>query len=67
MEVDEEVKEEGEKDTPMEPQIRPKGVMASSGTQGSVSVALHPVVIMNISEHWTRTRAQEGESKQGRP
>ncbi|CAG0878509.1 unnamed protein product [Darwinula stevensoni] len=64
MEVDEEAKEEGEKDTPMEPQVRPKGVMASSGTQGSVSVALHPVVIMNISEHWTRTRAQEGEPKQ---
>ena len=28
--------------------------MASPGTAGSVSVSLHPLVIMNISEHWTR-------------
>ncbi|XP_012272793.1 COP9 signalosome complex subunit 6 [Orussus abietinus] len=35
-------------------------VMASSGTVGSVSVSLHPLVIMNISEHWTRLRAQAG-------
>jgi COP9 signalosome complex subunit 6 len=42
-----------------------KGVMASSGTVGSVSVSLHPLVIMNISEHWTRIRAQEqGTSQQ---
>jgi len=35
-------------------------VMAGSGTLGSVTVSLHPLVIMNISEHWTRTKAQEG-------
>jgi len=35
-------------------------VMASVGTVGSVSISLHPLVILNISEHWTRTRAQEG-------
>lgn len=35
-------------------------VMASSGTVGSVSISLHPLVIMNVSEHWTRRRAQEG-------
>lgn len=35
-------------------------VMASAGTVGSVSISLHPLVILNISEHWTRTRAQEG-------
>merc|ERR1719315_179239 len=35
-------------------------VMASAGTVGSVSVSLHPLVILNISEHWTRQRAQEG-------
>ena len=40
-------------------------VMASAGTTGSVSVALHPLVVMNISEHWTRVRAQEGKSVQG--
>ena len=28
--------------------------------QGSLTVALHPLVIMNISEHWTRTKAQKG-------
>ncbi|XP_077293940.1 COP9 signalosome subunit 6 isoform X2 [Arctopsyche grandis] len=32
----------------------------AAGTAGSVSVSLHPLVIMNISEHWTRLRAQEG-------
>ena len=40
-------------------------VMASAGTSGSVSVSLHPLVIMNISEHWTRVRAQEGKVTQG--
>lgn len=43
----------------------PKNVMASSGTVGSVTVSLHPLVIMNISEHWTRLRAQEGSPQQG--
>lgn len=33
-------------------------VMALTGS-ASVTVALHPLVIMNISEHYTRTRAQE--------
>lgn len=41
------------------------GVMASAGTSGSVSISLHPLVIMNISEHWTRVRAQEGKPVQG--
>lgn len=40
-------------------------VMASAGTTGSVTVALHPLVIMNISEHWTRVKAQEGKPTQG--
>jgi len=35
-------------------------VMADSGVTATVSVSLHPLVIMNISEHWTRTKAQEG-------
>ena len=38
----------------------PSNVLASSGVVGSVSVALHPLVIMNISEHYTRIKAQEG-------
>ena len=34
---------------------------ASKGqNQGSLTVALHPLVIMNVSEHWTRTKAQSG-------
>lgn len=39
-------------------------VIAAAGTAGSVSVSLHPLVIMNISEHWTRVRAQEGKPMQ---
>jgi len=35
-------------------------VMADSGVAATVSVSLHPLVIMNISEHWTRTKAQNG-------
>ena len=41
------------------------GVMAAAGTSGSVTVSLHPLVIMNVSEHWTRVRAQEGKPVQG--
>lgn len=39
-------------------------VMAESGTVPSVTISLHPLVIMNISEHWTRIRAQAGETCQ---
>ncbi|KAK7921906.1 hypothetical protein WMY93_008808 [Mugilogobius chulae] len=31
---------------------------------GSVSVALHPLVILNISDHWIRIRSQEGRPMQ---
>lgn len=41
-------------------------IMAGTGTVGSVSVSLHPLVILNISEHWTRQRAQEGKPVQGK-
>jgi len=37
-------------------------VMADSGVSATVSVSLHPLVIMNISEHWTRVKAQEGKA-----
>ncbi|CAH1954121.1 unnamed protein product [Acanthoscelides obtectus] len=40
-----------------------KNVMAQ-GAVGSVTCSLHPLVIMNISEHWTRERAQEGAAQQ---
>ena len=35
-------------------------VVASGAAAESVSLSLHPLVIMNISEHWTRTKAQRG-------
>ncbi|XP_057244927.1 COP9 signalosome complex subunit 6-like, partial [Malurus melanocephalus] len=38
-------------------------VMAG-GVTGSVSVALHPLVILNISDHWIRLRSQEGRNGQ---
>ncbi|TRZ05522.1 hypothetical protein HGM15179_021586 [Zosterops borbonicus] len=41
-------------------------VMAG-GVTGSVSVALHPLVILNISDHWIRLRSQEGRNGQGTP
>lgn len=34
-------------------------------TPSSVSVSLHPLVVMNISDHFTRLRVQEED--QGRP
>ncbi|KAI8044704.1 COP9 signalosome complex subunit 6 [Drosophila gunungcola] len=46
-------------------QQQPQGnIMAAAGTSGSVTISLHPLVIMNISEHWTRFRAQHGEPRQ---
>lgn len=45
--------------TNMEVDSEKPGVMASVGTAGSVSVSLHPLVVMNVSEHWTRVTAQE--------
>jgi len=33
-------------------------VMATPNTASSVTVSLHPLIIMNVSEHWTRSRAQ---------
>lgn len=35
------------------------GVLAiNTSNAGSVSIALHPLVIMNVAEHWVRTKAQ---------
>jgi COP9 signalosome complex subunit 6 len=30
----------------------------------SVAISLHPLVLMNIAEHWTRIRAQEGSAQE---
>lgn len=42
-----------------------KSVVVTTATAGSVTVSLHPLVIMNVSEHWTRLRAQEGSPQTG--
>lgn len=34
----------------------------ATNATGSVSVSLHPLVILNISEHWTRVTAQFGKT-----
>lgn len=44
-----------------QPMVGPVNVMADPSTVPSVTISLHPLVIMNISEHWTRLRAQAGE------
>uniref|UniRef100_A0A023EQG2 COP9 signalosome complex subunit 6 n=1 Tax=Aedes albopictus TaxID=7160 RepID=A0A023EQG2_AEDAL len=41
-----------------------RNVMAGSATVPSVTCSLHPLVIMNISDHWTRIRAQNGMKSQ---
>ncbi|CAG2117471.1 unnamed protein product, partial [Medioppia subpectinata] len=41
-------------------------VMASTSvTTAAISVSLHPLVIMNVSEHWTRIRAQDNSVCEG--
>lgn len=42
------------------PTSESRNVMAGSATVPSVTCSLHPLVIMNISDHWTRIRAQNG-------
>lgn len=64
MEVEHIVSDSGGRTASMEAMDTEKGVMAS-GTTGSVTCSLHPLVIMNVSEHWTRERAQEGAVQQG--
>lgn len=41
------------------------GILAPLTMTASVIVSLHPLVIMNISEHWTRIKTQQGKSTQG--
>ncbi|KAH8311499.1 hypothetical protein KR044_006646 [Drosophila immigrans] len=56
----------GDSATGSKQQQQAKGgnIMAATGTIASVTISLHPLVIMNISEHWTRFRAQHGEPRQ---
>lgn len=34
----------------------------ATNVSGSVSISLHPLVILNIADHWTRLNAEEGKS-----
>jgi len=40
----------------------PQNNVLATNVTGSVSISLHPLVILNISEHWTRLTAQVGSS-----
>lgn len=48
------------------PSLSESSVMAPVTSTPSISIALHPLVIMNISEHWTRVRAQTGKPSKGK-
>lgn len=48
------------------PSTSASSVMAPVTSAPSISIALHPLVIINISEHWTRVRAQTGKPSKGR-
>lgn len=46
-------------------ELKSCSVMASTSVStAAISVSLHPLVIMNVSEHWTRIRAQESGNEQ---
>jgi COP9 signalosome complex subunit 6 len=40
-------------------------LMAPASTAPSVLISLHPLVIMNVADHWTRIKAQLGKPTQG--
>jgi len=42
-----------------------ESVIAAEGTTSSVTLLLHPLVVINISEHFTRIRAQSGVDSPG--
>jgi len=45
-----------------------KAMTAALGIQASVTVALHPLVLINIADHWTRTKTQtESDTAQPKP
>ena len=41
--------------------------VTSGGSGGSMNVSLHPLVIMNISDHFTRVRVQQRQQQSGSP
>ncbi|KAF2367616.1 Rpn11/EIF3F C-terminal [Trinorchestia longiramus] len=68
MEVDEELPSEvldlgaAHKNDTKDESSSGRSVMAG-GIPGSVSVSLHPLVLLNVSDHWTRQRAQQSQTK----
>ncbi|KAG4079277.1 hypothetical protein HA402_007000 [Bradysia odoriphaga] len=64
MDVDQEVAESSNVAASSNSKSNANSVMAAPSIIPSVTVSLHPLVIMNISEHWTRLRAQEGSRQQ---
>ena len=54
-------------ETPMDTQssAATKQITGPTNVAPSVIVSLHPLVVMNIAEHWTRVRAQIGNKVQG--
>lgn len=56
MEVDE-IDQQGASTS--EPVRKQQQILAKNAIP-SVAISLHPLVLMNIAEHWTRIRAQEG-------
>lgn len=43
---------------PMEESVTDQQVI-SGGSTGSINVSLHPLVVMNVSDHFTRVRVQD--------
>lgn len=48
----------------MDVQSSSENIMAPSSVSPSVIIALHPLVILNVADHWTRVRAQSGHEVQ---
>ena len=45
--------------------LEPNNELLAHGVAASVTVSLHPLVIMNICDHFTRIKAQEGRVPKG--
>jgi COP9 signalosome complex subunit 6 len=43
--------------------VRKQQQILAKNAVPSVAISLHPLVLMNIAEHWTRIRAQEGSAQ----
>jgi len=44
----------------METESKPSAILAGTNCSGSLIVKLHPLVVMNVSDHWTRQKEQNG-------